>query len=775
MSNNTTSQDASVPTSLNSFAVSFGINVAIASVVFLVFVCMRTKHRRIYAPREKLLNDLRIPHLPQSLFGWIVPLIKLTDDQVLEAAGLDALVLVRSYRFAAHLFLALSIYSIGVLLPINYTAENGLSNFDQMSMANIPQRSMRLWAHFISVYLFTGITLWMLNKEFREYVQLRVHFNQTKRPHAYSVLVKSIPPEDAHHDNLKKLFNFMYYNNVHNALAQNDVSKLDEYYAKRDMYCRKLEHVLYLHDHDTSAERQRPQHKTGFLGLWGEKVDSIDFFSRKLEKYNRLVEEQQHLPHQPSGSGFVTFMDLSAAAASVQMLHAQDSEAFLAVPAPEPCDVYWPNLSIPTRVKLVRTVLVAVATFFLVFFYMIPVAAVQGLTSMQALSDSIPAFEKIANSSPAVRGFLEGFLPTLALRIFFAILPMICAFFATFEGQEANSWIEMSQMAKLFYFQLFNIFLGSLLSGSIFTQIEQIVDDPTSIASLLGKALPLKSTFFINYVMLLSTGFSMGLLRIGPLIVSWIKLKFLAKTPKEITEAWAPGPTSYGTLYPELLLVFCIGLTYSTIAPFALPFCILYSGFGYLAYKYQVMYVDIPSYQSGGQFFPRLFSRIITALIVYQITLIGLMGLKASPLAVFCIPAPFVSLLGYYFMWSWYTRPGKYTPLLIAKAMDENDDPLTGDSVKELIDPLAYCKPCLKDGRAVPDRWDDDNNLVEATSEILGSEEGESFVKGERKGSVATDDRNVSITVGPDGPDGGDGEKTTIGLLPKEPERAQIK
>lgn len=60
------------------------------------------------------------------------------------------------------------------------------------------------------------------------------------------------------------------------------------------------------------------------------------------------------------------------------------------------------------------------------FFYMIPVAFVQGLTSMQSLSEKIPGFKAIVDSSPFIRGFLEGFLPTLALKIFFAILPMVC-------------------------------------------------------------------------------------------------------------------------------------------------------------------------------------------------------------------------------------------------------------------------------------------------------------------------------------------------------------
>lgn len=322
---------------------------------------------------------------------------------------------------------------------------------------------------------------------------------------------------------------------------------------------------------------------------------------------------------------------------------------------------------------------------------------------------------------------------------------------ATAEGLEANSWIEKSQMAKLFYFQVFNIFLGSLLTGSIFTQLSNIIDDPASIASLLGTSLPSKATFFINYVMLLSTGFAMGLLRVGPLIVSWIKVKFLAKTPKEMEAAWAPSPTSFGVLYPEMLLVFCIGITYAPIAPFALAFCFLYMGFGYIAFKYQVLYVDIPVYQSGGYFFPSIFYRVIIALLIMQATLIGLFGVKASPLAVLLIPSPFITMVAFYFMDKWYIKPARYTPMLIAKGMDQNDCSVTGDSAMEQIDPHAYSKPCLHEGPIVPDRWDDDNRLVEKGSEstVISSFSGTGHVplKTTIAGLEGHEGDDVAVTV----------------------------
>jgi hypothetical protein len=53
-------------------------------------------------------------------------------------------------------------------------------------------------------------------------------------------------------------------------------------------------------------------------------------------------------------------------------------------------------------------------------------------------------------------------------------------------------------------------------------------------------------------------------------------------------------------------MIFIIGLTYSVIAPLVLPFVVAFFGFGYLVMKYQLMYVYIPQYESGGRFWPKV-------------------------------------------------------------------------------------------------------------------------------------------------------------------------
>ena len=58
--------------------------------------------------------------------------------------------------------------------------------------------------------------------------------------------------------------------------------------------------------------------------------------------------------------------------------------------APEPRDVFWENLAIPYFDLNMRRLLMAVALFFLTFFFMIPIALVQSLANIEAIEKVLP-------------------------------------------------------------------------------------------------------------------------------------------------------------------------------------------------------------------------------------------------------------------------------------------------------------------------------------------------------------------------------------------------
>lgn len=81
-------------------------------------------------------------------------------------------------------------------------------------------------------------------------------------------------------------------------------------------------------------------------------------------------------------------------------------------------------------------------------------------------------------------------LPTLVLTIFVALLVPICLWLSIAEGWKSHSQLERQQMIKFFWFQLFNVFLGTALTGSVLNQLQNIIDDPSSIINSLATGLP---------------------------------------------------------------------------------------------------------------------------------------------------------------------------------------------------------------------------------------------------------------------------------------------
>lgn len=60
----------------------------------------------------------------------------------------------------------------------------------------------------------------------------------------------------------------------------------------------------------------------------------------------------------------------------------------------------------------------------------------------------------------------------------------------------------------------------------------------------------------------------------------------------------APTSLNLGVVYPQALLIWTIGITYSIITPLILPFAMLYFGLAYFVYKYRFLFVFCEFLQS---------------------------------------------------------------------------------------------------------------------------------------------------------------------------------
>lgn len=109
------------------------------------------------------------------------------------------------------------------------------------------------------------------------------------------------------------------------------------------------------------------------------------------------------------------------------------------------------------------------------------------------------------------------------------------------------------------------------------------------IPKTIGVAIPMKATFFITYIMVDGwAGIAAEILRLVPLIVFHLKNTFLVKTEADREAAMDPGSVNFSQSEPRIQLYFLLGLVYSVITPFILPFIIVFFAFSYLVFRHQV-------------------------------------------------------------------------------------------------------------------------------------------------------------------------------------------
>jgi lysine-specific demethylase 3 len=112
----------------------------------------------------------------------------------------------------------------------------------------------------------------------------------------------------------------------------------------------------------------------------------------------QIEEEREKVLKNPKSimpAAFVSFKTRWGAAVCAQTQQSRNPTLWLTEWAPEPRDVYWENLAIPYMSLSVRRLIIGVAFFFLTFFFMIPIASVQALASIEGIEKKAPFLKPI--------------------------------------------------------------------------------------------------------------------------------------------------------------------------------------------------------------------------------------------------------------------------------------------------------------------------------------------------------------------------------------------
>ncbi|KAH0467028.1 hypothetical protein IEQ34_004266 [Dendrobium chrysotoxum] len=516
------------------------------------------------------------------------------------------------------------------------------------------------------------------------------------------VLVRNVPPDPD--ESIGELVeHFFLVNHPDHYLTHQivyDANKLAKMVQKKKNMRNWLDYYQLRFERNSST---RPTCKTGFLGLCGSKVDAIEYYSSEIEKLSKdEVEELNRIKKDAKSvmpAAFVSFRTRWGAAVCAQTQQTRNPTLWLTYWSPEPRDVYWQNLAIPFVHLNVRRLIIAVAFFFLTFFFMIPIAFVQSLANIEGIEKAVPSLKPFIELK-FIKSLIEGLLSGIALKIFLILLPTILMLMSKFEGHISLSSLERRAASKYYMFLLVNVFLGSIIAGTAFQQLSTFIHQSVNeFPKTIGLAIPQKATFFITYVMVDGwTGVAGEILRLKPLIIYHLKNFFFVKTEKDREEAMDPGSFEFSSSEPQIQLYFLLGLVYAVVTPFLLPYIIVFFCLAYLVFRHQIINVYNQEYESAAAFWPNVHGRIITAMIISQVVLLGLLSTKlAANSTPFLIALPVLTIWFHRFCKNRYESAFRRYPL--QEAMMKDTVERTREPNLDLKEYLlnAYINPVFKE------------------------------------------------------------------------------
>ncbi|KAL6706884.1 hypothetical protein ACN47E_005027 [Coniothyrium glycines] len=244
---------------------------------FLTFCFLRPRWKGLYAARKKQ-NDLAtaLPELPDSFFGWILPLWRITDEQVLASAGLDAYVYLAFFKMAIKFLLITLFFAVAVIKPVHDTHQDkegkksplpddpGNDHLEVRSTFSTMMTTAHeyekytdyLWMYLVFAYLFTAIILYLIVSETRRIIDIRQQYlgSQTTITDR-TIRLSGIPADLRTEDKIKQFIEDLEIGKVESVTLCKNWKDLDNKVRERHGVLRKLEEAWTVHLGSKRVER----------------------------------------------------------------------------------------------------------------------------------------------------------------------------------------------------------------------------------------------------------------------------------------------------------------------------------------------------------------------------------------------------------------------------------------------------------------------------------------------------------------------------------------
>ncbi|KAL1588188.1 hypothetical protein WHR41_02830 [Cladosporium halotolerans] len=266
-------------------SIQIALSLALGIGAFFAFCILRTRWPGLYAARKKHLDAGALPELPDTMFGWIGPLWRITDQQVLASAGLDAYAFLAFFKMAMKFCFITLFFSLIVIKPVHdaYEDDDDLPGNDTDHNStekhhNDMRRSVNLfdvhshnytvpgfpddfetdylWMYVAFAYLFTGIAVYMVFAYTRKIIEVRQDYlgSQTTVTDR-TIRLSGIPAHLQEEEKIKEFIESLDIGKVDSVTICRDWKELDTAMTNRTNTMRRLEEAYAVHMGFRTVER----------------------------------------------------------------------------------------------------------------------------------------------------------------------------------------------------------------------------------------------------------------------------------------------------------------------------------------------------------------------------------------------------------------------------------------------------------------------------------------------------------------------------------------
>jgi hypothetical protein len=433
---------------------------------------------------------------------------------------------------------------------------------------------------------------------------------------------------------------------------------------------------------DDNLENPKPLVKAkSAIRRYSRLARDVSFFGRPIRSTMAIQSEghiEDHI-NEVTDKAFVVMRTFTAATIAIQSMHSSKPGAMQVSTAPEPRDILWENVYVSKGAMRTRSILGEFLVILIIVFYVVPVILVSFLVSESALVSSSARLAQLDKASALFSSAIAMVQPLCVVAIQ-QMLPSVFMSISKLEGLVAFSDVQMRAFSRYFLFQVLNVFLVTTIAGSIFDTIATIVEHPESAFEMLGNSLPRMSSFFITFVTI-KAFFGLGLELVRTMSLVQAVFRFILMPDPTLRTARSvvlgmraiddPGWFPFHKILAQDLLVVVIAVVFAVVAPLVLLPCVAFFIFSRIMWTHHHLYVYESCFETGGQFWPKIFRRFIFGLIIAQMTITGQFILKEARHEAYATIA--LMFMTYLFLRSTRARydPTSSTlPLEVATVMD---------------------------------------------------------------------------------------------------------